>query len=576
MQVMRGFGTWPIRFLLLLVMAAGAGSCTRNVEDYKTNDPEGRQCIPITRAIQIPPQHCPLALKCTSETGCNQDETGTPYTGVAPAPVANGDAVYSDDEFVPDMDNSVTPPVQRKNKNGQLMYNYGPACKHLSTFKYTVPALNTPVTLTTGPVQWLKSQVQAFFQPASQGMFEAIAQNPGFRKITIALVTMVIVLYSIGIILQIRRANLYDLLMMTLKICTVLAFALNWDVFSAIIFNSLEDQGVAGDPGFKKGTITVLSEQATCAGKMSANPNTGGDPNIECPASGVQTPFSQMDDIIAMMFSWNFQKLLLALLWSDWVGWLYCLMLIYMVMTYLWMAAAVMQAFLVALIGRFMLYAVAPIFIMLALLDQTRQLFKNWMELLLSFSLQPVFLGAFLGLFLGILTTLMGSIAGSNPTGARLICYDAYGWLKNTFKFFHMFQFADIHGQTVGNDGVDNRIPLNLYVITTVTILSFIMRGMMKWVVDLATVMTKGFVSTAGTYIAGYETLGNTVAAVPAAATGAIRGAIFGNRTAHGWEGGLVRGSPFSGAYRGAKRAGVGQLDKAKESMKKEFGSGGL
>jgi hypothetical protein len=62
--------------------------------------------------------------------------------------------------------------------------------------------------------------------------------------------------------------------------------------------------------------------------------------------------------------------------------------------------------------GRYLLYAVAPLFLILGLHEKTRSFYSNWFSNLLGFILQPIFITIFVSLFSFVMMGLMGQLIG--------------------------------------------------------------------------------------------------------------------------------------------------------------------
>lgn len=553
-----------MRSLLLMLVVVLAASCTARIDDDKIHkDPEGRNCIKISRAFEIPPLYCPLEKQDPDDASKT-----VPATEWVKCKVKDIKGKDVEELFYENCPAGATNAAAVR----QTLVPCTPA-------PYFVPMMNE-ANPSFGPVAWVEAEITGIMGAAAEHMYTQISTNPSFRKIVLALVTMVFAMYSINVMLQLRPPSIYEFVMLVLKVTIIMSFAFNWEPFRDIVFNSFENQGM-GSPGAIHQLMMIASDAGSQSASIGGGGNVPGFGGAAVPAGSVYT---QLDAILAMVFGWNFQKFMLTLLFAGWGGKLYFLLLLVMIISYLAAAVAVTQAVLIALIGRMFLYALAPLFIMLALLDQTKQLFRNWTELLMSFCLQPIFLGAFLGFFLGLITMMMKTSI-STPGGGdyiQLICYAPWQWMKDFFGIFYFWQFANMKGVPAGADGLEIRVPVNLYSIIAIIIMCDLMRGMSKWVTDLAMTMSRGFVSATGTFIGGAETLGHYAKILPAGAIGGFRGALFGNRfSGKGsggaiWRGGLFRGqNPAEGLFTGAGRAMRSQHGTARKTLGKEFGNFG-
>ena len=83
---------------------------------------------------------------------------------------------------------------------------------------------------------------------------------------------------------------------------------------------------------------------------------------------------------------------LLALLFVDWMGFIYIILFfiaLYFILMIFFQAAVI---YLTALIAIGMIITMGPIFICFMLFGVTRSLFENWLKQLISYAVQPIIL----------------------------------------------------------------------------------------------------------------------------------------------------------------------------------------
>ncbi len=99
--------------------------------------------------------------------------------------------------------------------------------------------------------------------------------------------------------------------------------------------------------------------------------------------------FSFVDDIFNVYFSAGTWIKLAALL-PDLVGFLFLLIIIFLIFLYLLILARAIVAYLLAVVGVSLLVSLAPMFIVLILFERTKKYFDNWVKHLVGYALQPV------------------------------------------------------------------------------------------------------------------------------------------------------------------------------------------
>lgn len=111
--------------------------------------------------------------------------------------------------------------------------------------------------------------------------------------------------------------------------------------------------------------------------------------------------FGFVDDLFNVYFSPGTWIKLAALL-PDLVGFLFLLVIVFVIVLYMLVLARAIVAYLLAAVGVALLVSLAPMFLVLILFDFTKKYFDNWIRHLTAYALQPVLMfGA-----LYILTTI--------------------------------------------------------------------------------------------------------------------------------------------------------------------------
>lgn len=382
------------------------------------------------------------------------------------------------------------------------------------------------------PVVWLYEYITYVTWFSAQGIYEGIANNNDFRKILTIFVGLTIALYSIALVAAIIPYKLYELIVFSIKLSIVFAFATNWDAFSTVIFTPIE-----GELGMGSDRFTVTTEGAVLGFvKIGAHVMGAVTDESDTPVHDVLNP---IDNVLLMAISWNFWKVIFALLASGLQGWIYAFLLIASMVTYFWAIMSALQVFFTAIIVRCLLYSVAPLFFVCLLFSGTKNIFFAWTEQLLSYCLQPILLFIWLGM---INMHIIDFIDSMPVDPAQEICYLPYISLPivSFMPKLHWWIFGSGTQQSVESRGPFSDIPLNFWFIIGSMLLSYLLKHMTDWTVQLAASLAGGVSSLAGVHGYGYETVKGAAQTPFTEGLAMFRGGLLGT-TEHGMKtGGLV------------------------------------
>lgn len=367
-----------------------------------------------------------------------------------------------------------------------------------------VPGTNQGITT------WMVGVMKTQLDNASEAIFKAIGENAGFKKILGACMTLVIAFYGIMLIMGAADARPYTVVMMLVKLILVSSLATNWDFFSSLVVSFFD--------GIAFGLTELMLGVFTASGFST----TG-------------QVFESVDKTISILMGEDYWKLMLALLFSGWSA-VYMPILVAIMFMYIGHMLYGIQIFIMSMIARALFYAVAPIFLVFALFNQTKSLFDSWLEQLMSFSVQPVFVMAFIGMFQLMIFGLITSTIGQP---GYQVCWGAmWDWsLVGTRYFWKIID--DVTKVQV--TGYQAAIPLDIFILGIIIMLCIIMETMINWSVEIASRFTGGLVSVSSIPVQGMATAlsaGKTIALT--GAKGA-KGAVYGSRNSKGdWVGGAL------------------------------------
>jgi type IV secretory pathway VirB6-like protein len=197
----------------------------------------------------------------------------------------------------------------------------------------------------------------------------------------------------------------------------------------------------------------------------------------------------------------------MALIPTGWTGFFYAITMLLGTVGFLFAVLRAVYIYLTALVVRGLLYALAPIFIALAMLKATKSLFDGWLQQLISYTLQPVLLFAFLSVFFEIITSFIDILGVSSISGATDICYmESVTFSEGLNKRLYWWSFSDSDGINA-KGGIHPELSVNLTVLFTFMVLSYMMIMFGTWAIEVANHMAAGFMSAGGPVASGWATL---------------------------------------------------------------------
>ncbi len=367
---------------------------------------------------------------------------------------------------------------------------------------------DTPRTL--GVVSYIHDYMQCKLNRTSQNIFERIAAKPWYRPTLAAAATLAIALYSTTILVGIHRFTPYDIIANLMRIGAVFFLATSWGNFTNYIKN------------FFEGAVNSLS--AGLAGALAEG------------LTGVQF----MDQIISDIVSYNTLKIILALVGTGGNGWGYALLMIVLVVSYMWGLLTAIYIVLISLVGRHLLYALAPMFLVFLMFESTRDMFNGWVKQLVGFTLKPVMIFAVLGFLKAMYDYFMGRLI----TTTTNICYKQLWPMPGDIIQLNWWQFGT---DAVTIEGPKAQVPFSFAGFFVLIMIGWIMRYMFTWADKMGTELAQVTSKNTGALI-GWATARTAMGGVAGVALGGVGGAVFGK----GGQGGIIaRLSGNSGATGG-------------------------
>lgn len=472
--------------IMLSMLLSGCFFSSTSSNRYKANDATGKTCFKLSDAFFMEPSY--------AQTG--KETNGDPHYDCSKSIGFKYTPRISESLRHPDTNStSSTPAVPARYDN----------CGRL------IPGTGDVANVSKGVTTWIVEQVKSALESARTKLFSALnTDGSGVDFIDILRICMALVLifYACALLMGLVQANPYAVAMMFLKIILVYALIRNADgLFDRYVIDIFENFV----EGFSCTTGNVFYFTSLA------------DVNGNCSSANFGM-FNMVDETMSMLFSFEFITVMFALINAGWSGWLYAVMILGMIVTYSFTAVGAVKSYLIAMIARYLLYALAPIFIIFLLFNQTKSMFDGWIEQLISFSLQPVFLMTFIGMFHLIIMGFIPAMLNYNTD----ICYAKVHQLGATDLYGYVFGDG-IKTPRVDKDAAEAAIPINIWVVMSMAILAYLMKSMADWSAQLAARLSSGYINITDAVMQGWNVLEKAVERGTYGMAGtAVGGTLFG------------------------------------------------
>lgn len=357
-----------------------------------------------------------------------------------------------------------------------------------------------------GIMEWITDRITVIIEDASKKIYEEISEDTEFRTILGILVTLTIMFYALSIMLGISQASGYAVMIFFLKVIIIYNFATNWDTLFYPYVVEVFEAFVNDTVRFAAGTFHDYGE---FSGDNGAIPVPGNDPSM----------FSEIDKMISVLWDFRLAKIIIAFMFTGVTGFFWGAMLLMFMLLYLTAVIVAVKTYIFALLARHVLYALGPIFLSFALFNQTKSLFDGYIEQLINFSLQPVFLFIFLGLFHMVLAGFASELYLKNLTNTDkyfggnavaegpkpCIKYKEFMNIRGTPLYRYQLCLEGGNDNCEGASDLNPAIPVDIWSLISAIIVCYLMYAMTGWVVQVATRLSSGYVNISDIPIEGFS-----------------------------------------------------------------------
>jgi type IV secretory pathway VirB6-like protein len=194
--------------------------------------------------------------------------------------------------------------------------------------------------------------------------------------------------------------------------------------------------------------------------------------------------FSSVDNVFNLFFSDAVQKKISGLLFADFFGFIYMWIIYLSFMLYVGAVCHSVLYYLTAQVFISILFIIAPLFFVLTLFGQTKDMFENWLKQLIGFSLQQIFLLVTLSFFNMMMYEVLKMSLGYK------VCWDVVWSIKiigtiDLLSFWTIPSVGSAANSQVGNISGQDSFP-SLFSILFIWVVASLMNKFIGFMTDLA------------------------------------------------------------------------------------------
>lgn len=306
----------------------------------------------------------------------------------------------------------------------------------------------------------------------AERIYTLVVQDSRYQAILSISMSLMLVFYGTTYLMGLTSLSSSDLINRCIKIALIYFFAspTGWYWFNIIVVK-----------WFKDGTDYLAFMMASSfddspAVTRALSTNNYYDKSVL---------FSSVDTVFGMFFSQAVQKKISALLFASIFGWVYLMIIYFAFMLYVYAVGYAVMYYLTAQVFVSILFILGPIFFIFTLFNQTKGMFDNWLNQIIGFSLQQIFLLTTLAFFNMMMYEVLKMSLGYR------ICWDEV-WTINIITRITLLSFwtiaslpPSLNSQTqIGEIGHPEGIP-SLFSILFIWVIASLMKHFITFMTNL-------------------------------------------------------------------------------------------
>ncbi len=313
----------------------------------------------------------------------------------------------------------------------------------------------------------------------AERIYKMIISDPRYQAILTMSLVLMYSFYGLGYLMGITDATVTDLVQKVLKISIIYLFVgpQGWEWFDKIVVSF-----------FKNSTDYISFLMASSFDNSPSLKNAIN--NYDFYDKSIL--FSSVDKVFGVIFSATVMKKLAALLFASIFGWAYLLIIYYGIVMYIFAVGNAILLYLTSQVFISILFVLGPLFFIFTLFNQTKEMFDKWLQQLIGFSLQQIFLLTTLAFFNMMMYEVIKMVLGYK------ICWDEV-WTINIMIRITLMSFwtiASLPPRTtaqsdVGNIGNGDGVP-SFFSILFIWAIAKLMHQFVSFMTDLAASISGG------------------------------------------------------------------------------------
>lgn len=329
-------------------------------------------------------------------------------------------------------------------------------------------------------------KVQTKLILTSQTMYTKFVTSIDFQKIIVAATALFVVVYGILFTSGMAQIKLYDFSMMLIKIGVVFSLftASSWTFFNENVIDF-----------FNKGTVELINY---FTGTGNVTPAVANLPVTGAATENVAAAtmaFQAIDGALSKVFSGDMFVVLMASSVSSKYGFIMAALIVLSIGLFLKSLMTAVWVYIMSLVMKTLLFGLAPVFIPMILFKRTRHLFDNWINQLVSASLQPILLFIFFVFFVKLMESSLDNIL------AHPVCWTKLptDWRGSpmSWYFWQFAQYNSTDGWIPNENSFKEDFPIPLIHILTFLILAELANRFNTVVIQIAMQIAQASVSLA-------------------------------------------------------------------------------
>lgn len=238
--------------------------------------------------------------------------------------------------------------------------------------------------------------ISSLLSNTSEQLYETVIGDSEYLAARNAVILLVVTIYGIMILFDLANFRPGEIMMMLFKIALIMALTgpSGWQFFNDFVYQ------------FFMGTMMEMIGIFTGTSVGNLGGQAGNAVDLAAPLAMLNWP-------MAKTVSTQFFITVIGSFFTGPYGFMIAIFLIWGGFNLLMSLFSALFTYIKSVVGLWFLFALSPIFFLFLLFRRTANLFEGWLNMTLSFTIQPILLFAFLSFFIAIVTASLDQITST-------------------------------------------------------------------------------------------------------------------------------------------------------------------